>query len=61
MQVEGQHIASVMMATGARVSIAFVTYPYLGDSPKKFGLIPHNILARHRAFIKAPAVKDGHA
>ncbi len=61
MQVEGQQTTSVVLATGARVSNAFVTYPYLGDSPKKFGLIPHNVQRWHHFWIKAPAVRDGHA
>ena len=47
MQVEGQHIASVMMATGARVRNAYATYPQLGDSPEKSGLIPHNAGVLH--------------
>ncbi len=61
MQVEGQQAISVVLATGARVSNAFVTYPYLGDSPKKFGLISHKVQLWHHDCIKAPAVKDGHA
>ena len=43
MQVVGQHgpPQGGLMATGARVSNAYVTYPVQGDSPEKFGLIPH--------------------
>ena len=43
MQVEGQHDPeqSGLVATGARVSNTYATYPVLGDSPEKFGLIPH--------------------
>ena len=43
MQVEGQHVPTQvgMVATGARVSNAYATYPVQGDSPEKFGLIPH--------------------
>ena len=42
MQVEGQHIISllIMMATGARVSNAYRTYLTLGDSLAKVRLIP---------------------
>ena len=42
--------------TGARVSIAFVTYLKLEDSPKKFGLIFHNTIVWHHFIVKAPAV-----
>ena len=48
-------------ATGERVRNAYATYPQLGDSPEKFGLIPHNIPDSHVSGIKAPAVRDGHA
>ena len=30
--------------SGARVRNAYATYLNLGDSPKKFGLTPHNII-----------------
>ena len=42
MQVEGQREESLLSlsATGARVSNAYPTWPYLGDSPSKEGLIP---------------------
>ena len=43
MQVAGQHIDSLlfMMATGARVSNAYPTFPIVGYSPAKVGLIPY--------------------
>ncbi len=49
------------MTTGARVRNAYATYPQLGDSPEKFGLIPimqgyHLVL-----FAKDLLVVDGHA
>ncbi len=47
--------------SGARVSNAYATYPQQGDSPKKFGLIPHNIMILHIIMVKTPVVKDGHA
>ncbi len=47
--------------TGARVSNAYATYHKLGDSPKKFGLIPHNTMISPGIIVKAPAVFDGHA
>ena len=40
---------------------AYATYPLQGDSPKKFGLIPHNIINWHRLMIKDLLVMDGHA
>ena len=42
MQVEGQHEVSLLtlMATGARVRNAYRTFPLLGHSPVKTGLIP---------------------
>ena len=49
------------MATGARVRNAYATYPLLGDSPEKFGLIPHGIIRWHLKIIKDLLVKDGHA
>ena len=54
MQVEGQHEVSllILMATGARVSNAYPTFPAVGDSPAKVGLIPYNILGRHLIRIK---------
>ena len=63
MQVEGQHGLSLLrlMATGARVRNAYATYLSQGDSPKKFGLIPHNIVGWHHLAIKATTVEDGHA
>ncbi len=47
--------------SGARVSNAYATYPLPGDSPKKFGLIPHNNVILHGITFKTPVVKDGHA
>ena len=32
-----------ILETGERVRNAYATYLYQGDSPEKFGLIPHNI------------------
>ena len=36
--------SSNTLVSGARVRNAYATYLLLGDSPKKFGLIPHNII-----------------
>ncbi len=38
MQVEGQQVSLLMLATGARVRNAYATYLFLGDSPGKLGL-----------------------
>ena len=34
----------VFPETGERVRNAYATYLYQGDSPEKFGLIPHNTI-----------------
>ncbi len=44
------------LTTGARVRNAYATYLIPGDSPKKFGLIPHNIMNKHLFIIKTPVV-----
>ena len=43
MQVEGQQEISllILLATGARVSNAYPTFPLVGHSPAKVGLIPY--------------------
>ena len=40
-------VAILLMTTGARVSNAYATYLLQGNSPKKFGLMPHNTGAPH--------------
>jgi hypothetical protein len=52
-------VAIQLMATGKRVRNTYTTYPELGHSPPKGGLIPHRIVAWHQAAIKAQAVLDG--
>ena len=49
MQVEGQHDSSLLelMATGARVSNAYVTCPSEEDNPAKVGLILHETGVPH--------------
>ncbi len=49
MQVEGQHDDSLLllMATGARVSNAYPTFPLLGDNLAKVRLIPYDVLRWH--------------
>ena len=49
------------MESGKRVRNTYAIYPSLGHSPKKFGLIPHKIAARHLVTIKDPSVKDERA
>ena len=43
MQVEGQQDDSLLLllATGARVSNAYPTFPQVGNSPAKVGLMPY--------------------
>ena len=43
---------ALLVATGARVRNAYATYPVLGYSPEKFGLIPHSIIESHGLMIK---------
>ena len=40
------------LTTGERVRNAYATYLLLGDSPEKFGLIPHSISISHDFEIK---------
>ena len=49
MQVEGQQIESLllMLATGARVSNAYPTFPIVEDSPAKVGLILYVVFRGH--------------
>ena len=45
MQVVGHHGSGLplLVATGARVSNAYPTYPSVGNSPAKVGLMPYVI------------------
>ena len=61
MQVERQHESLLLVASGARVRNAYATYLQQGDSPEKFGLIPHSITRWHLIVIKDLSVVDGHA
>ncbi len=40
---------------------AYAIYLLQGNSPEKFGLMPHSILESHGFDIKVPTVKDEHA
>jgi len=40
---------------------AYTTYLLQGNSPEKFGLMPHGTLDRHRSGVKDLSVKDGYA
>ena len=55
MQVEGQHGLSLLglMATGARVSNTYPTFPLLGHSPSKDGLTPDGFTRLHDNVNKA--------
>ncbi len=63
MQVEGQHDDSLLllMATGARVSNAYPTFPLLGDNLAKVRLIPYDVLRRHLKGTKDLSATDGDA
>jgi hypothetical protein len=52
---------AAMLETGARVRNAYAIYLLQGDSPEKFGLIPHSICNSHESHIKVTTVKDEHA
>ena len=60
MQVEGQHIDSLlfMMATGARVRNTYPIYPWLGDSLSKERLIPDGLPVRHLSGSKDLSAMD---
>ena len=63
MQVEGQHDLSLLrlMATGARVSNAYPTFPIVGNSPAKVGLMPYVVLRGHLTSTKDLSLWDGDA
>ena len=63
MQVEGQHevCLQTLMATGARVSNAYPTFPLLGDSPVKTGLRPDVVQQAHVIWTKDLSAEDGDA
>ncbi len=63
MQVEGQHDDSLLllMATGARVSNAYPTFPLLGDNLAKVRLIHYDVLRRHLKRTKDLLATDGDA
>ncbi len=50
-----------ILETGARVRNAYAIYLLQGNSPEKFGLMPHGIIESHGFIIKVPTVKDEHA
>ena len=56
----GNRVA-ILLATGARVSNAYATYPVQGDSPEKSGLIPHKDMRWHHFILKVPTVEDEYA
>jgi hypothetical protein len=52
-------VAIQMLATGKRVRNTYRTFLRAGNSPEKFGLIPHSILKRHLFSIKDLSLEDG--
>ncbi len=59
MQVERYTLSGV--ESGARVSNAYATYLLQGNSPEKFGLMPHSPIESPVLIVKDLLVKDGHA
>jgi hypothetical protein len=47
--------------TGARVRNAYAIYLVQGNSPEKFGLMPHGVIEWHHLMTKASVVQDEHA
>ena len=54
-------VAIPLAATGARVSNAYPTYPLVGDSPAKVGLIPYVFRRGHLIWNKDSSLWDGDA
>ena len=54
-------VATRQMATGARVRNAYPTWPSLGYSPAKVGLIPDVVKQVHIFLTKGLPVRDGDA
>jgi hypothetical protein len=46
-----------LLTTGARVRNAYATYLILGDSPEKFGLIPHSNFGSHGLKFKGYGIR----
>ena len=63
MQVEGHQDLCLhrLLATGARVSNAYPTFPLVGHSPAKVGLTPYVIRRGHLNWIKGLPLRDGDA
>ncbi len=63
MQVEGQQDSSLLelLATGARVSNAYPTWPLVEDSPAKVGLILYVLQCGHLIWSKDLSLWDGDA
>ena len=62
MQVERQQTEpSSVLASGARVSNAYMIYLSVEDSPGKLGLMPHVIQEWHHFWIKDPSLRDERA
>ena len=49
------------LTSGGRVRNAYATYPLLGNSPGKPGLMSHNAGDPHGSIVKDLSVVDGHA
>lgn len=49
------------MATGKRVRNTYATFLQAGNSPEKFGLIPHRNVVSHETAFKDLSLEDGRA
>ena len=47
---------AAMPETGARVRNAYAIYLVQGNSPEKFGLMPHSVIESHGLITKVPTV-----
>ena len=45
-----------ILETGARVRNAYAIYLIQGNSPEKFGLMPHSVIESHGFVTKVPTV-----
>ena len=52
-------VAIQLMATGKRVRNTYRTFLRAGNSPEKFGLIPHSTLEWHHFDVKDLSLEDG--
>ena len=52
-------VAIQLMTTGKRVRNTYTTFLQVGNSPEKFGLIPHSTTEWHHFVVKDLSLEDG--